>query len=254
MEPVSVMNAIDGWSHEDLANLWSLLGGEGEVPSATLVEERMKWLYHLKVVADSETAVRNGLGWVRSTIQKSEQQSTSSDAIRELPSYDELVAQACKHMKAFDATATLEESELFLAQATIISALQGMTPRQRAEVFQQTVDVDEIASAARVPGRNLYGPATTFAALGVAQASGFGVYLASTTALGFLTHAVGVTLPFVAYTGMTSTIAFLLGPAGWMAAGAWAGWRLSEPKWKKLVPALVYIALVNSRREGQPAG
>ena len=100
-------------------------------------------------------------------------------------------------------------------------------------------------------GPDLKGPATTFALLGAAQASGFGIYLASTTALGFLTHAVGVTLPFTIYTGMTSTIAFLIGPAGWLGAGLWGTWKLTEPEWKKLVPALVCIVATNSLKNLQ---
>jgi hypothetical protein len=67
----------------------------------------------------------------------------------------------------------------------------------------------------------LKGAATTLGAFGAAQASGFGIYLGATTALGFLSQAVGVTLPFAVYTGMSSTIAFLIGPVGFLAAGAW---------------------------------
>jgi hypothetical protein len=67
---------------------------------------------------------------------------------------------------------------------------------------------------------------TTTAVLGAAQASGGAVYIASTTALGFLTHGVGITLPFAVYTGVTSTIAFVIVPVGWLAAGGCVTWRV----------------------------
>ncbi len=86
---------------------------------------------------------------------------------------------------------------------------------------------------------------TTTAVLGAAQASGGAVYIASTTALGFLTHGVGITLPFAVYTGLTSTIAFVIGPVGWLAAGGWAFWKFTGPEWKKLTTAIVYITSRN---------
>ena len=60
---------------------------------------------------------------------------------------------------------------------------------------------------------------TLMGVLGIAQMSGFDIYLASTTALGFFTAAAGVTLPLAAYTGLTSTIALFIGPVGWSVAG-----------------------------------
>lgn len=132
-----------------------------------------------------------------------------------------------------------------------------MTPRQRAKFFEQEIEVEELLGGARIGRPKLAGPATTFAMLGVAQASGFGVYLAASTALGFMTHAVGVTLPFAVYTGMSSTIAFVIGPAGWLAAGAWGFWKLSQPRWKRIIPGLMYIIAVNARHrldeDGAPA-
>ena len=79
------------------------------------------------------------------------------------------------------------------------------------------------------------------------QASGFGVYLAATTALGFTTSAIGITLPFAAYTGLSSTIAFVIGPAGWLAAGLWGAWKVTQAEWKKLVPVVLYIASTRAR-------
>ncbi|MCH2160095.1 MAG: hypothetical protein MK096_15100 [Oleiphilaceae bacterium] len=83
--------------------------------------------------------------------------------------------------------------------------------------------------------------------LGLANAAGFGLYTSATTALGFAMHAVGVTLPFATYTGLSSTIAFVIGPARWLAAGAWAIWGVTGPEWKKIVPALLYVISTEER-------
>jgi hypothetical protein len=36
-------------------------------------------------------------------------------------------------------------------------------------------------------------------------------------------NTIGITLPFAVYTGLTSTIAFVIGPVGWLTAGFWGG-------------------------------
>ena len=90
------------------------------------------------------------------------------------------------------------------------------------------------------------GPATTLATLAVAQGSGFGVYLGATTAVGFLSHAVGVTLPFAIYTGMTSTIAFLIGPFGFLGVGAWLGFRIMGLEWSRILRGVLHLIAMSA--------
>ena len=56
-------------------------------------------------------------------------------------------------------------------------------------------------------------------ALGAAQLSGFGVYLLASSTVGAITSFLGVTLPFAFYTGMSSAIALVIGPIGFLAMG-----------------------------------
>lgn len=249
----SLSTLLRGWTNEDLANLCHLLGIEA-TKDLRSIEDQVKWLYHSKTRAGAESAVRNISNTVLSKVFASRQSSeTNREALREMPTYDELLIGACKHVKAFENGATSDDLEIFLSHAVILAALQRMEPRERQSFFEQQVNAASILGGARVHGSSLAGPTTTFALLGAAQASGFGIYVASTTALGFLTHAVGVTLPFAVYTGMTSTIAFLIGPVGWLSAGLWGAWQLTQPKWKKLIPALVYVIAINSKRDLPPA-
>lgn len=54
------------------------------------------------------------------------------------------------------------------------------------------------------------------------ELSGFGIYLATTTGLGAISSAIGVTFPWVVYQGATTVLGVMLGPIGWGIAGAGA--------------------------------
>lgn len=238
---------IAGWQPEDLANLCVLLGIENNQPVPIIVN-RIKWLYYSKSRAKAISTTRNIINHISSKILKKPFAAVDDSSIWETPSYDELLIGACNHLKAVEKDASPKEMELYISQAVIIAALQRMSPRQRCKVFSEQFNVQNLVESHNIQATSLKGPITAYSMLGLAQASGFGVYIASTTALGFLTHAVGVTLPFAFYTGMSTTIAFVIGPVGWLSAGIWGAWRLTEPKWKYLIPALIYISSTNSRR------
>lgn len=262
MFSTSLYDVLRDWSYEDLRNLCTLLdisttdetGPMSEIELTELIVMRIKWLYHSRTVAEIESTARKAVGWMFSKVAAAEQTEAESNDLRQVPTYDELLVGGCKHLDAYEEGASVADCEEFLSHAVIIAALQRMKPRERQIFFERQVDVAEVTDSAGIQGHDLSGPATTFAMLGAAQLSGFGIYAASTTALGFLTHAVGITLPFAVYTGMTSTIAFIIGPAGWLAAGLWGAWKLTQAEWKKLIPALVYIIAVNSRERNGGSG
>ena len=52
------------------------------------------------------------------------------------------------------------------------------------------------------------------------ELSGFGIYLATTTGLGAISSAIGVTFPWAVYQGATTLLGVMLGPIGWALAGA----------------------------------
>lgn len=241
--PKQIADVIADWQDEDIKNLGKLLDIKGDATPETIAYE-LKWLYHSKTSATIEEKAKSL--WNKIT---NETQEENIDKLREMPSYDELIFGACEHMDTDEKNATLKESELYLSLAVIIAALNKMKPKERVEFFVKQVNLEQITNKTAIKGESYKGALTTVAALGLAQASGFGIYLASTTALGFLTHAVGITLPFAVYTGLGSTIAFIIGPAGWLAAGAFVSWKLTSAEWKKIIPALIYIISVNSRKE-----
>lgn len=233
----TLTEVLSGWSSEELSNLSALLDID-EGSNTDQIIERIRQLYH---------PVRTTVDKLRSILGSQDDQSRKKDLFP-VPTYNDLIVGISKQLKVFEETASLSEQELFITHAVIIASLQHMKPYERKKFFEQQIDVTEVADRTHISGPNVRGPATTFALLGMAQASGFGVYIASTTALGFLTQAIGVTLPFVAYTGLTSTISFLIGPVGWLGAGLWGGWKLIQSNWKKLLPAIVCIIATNRRR------
>lgn len=56
------------------------------------------------------------------------------------------------------------------------------------------------------------------ATLGMAQLSGFGIYLLASSTVGAITSALGITLSFGFYTAMSSIISFAIGPVGLILA------------------------------------
>jgi uncharacterized protein YaaW (UPF0174 family) len=53
----------------------------------------------------------------------------------------------------------------------------------------------------------------------------------------------------VVYAGMSSTIAFLIGPVGFLAAGAWLGWNLTNPEWTRITRGLLHIIAMRAKYE-----
>lgn len=85
-----------------------------------------------------------------------------------------------------------------------------------------------------------------------AKMSGFGVYLLASTVLGSLTNALGITLPFAIYIGMSQTIALILGPVGWAALAGGILFTINQPNWNRLTLAVVYVSMLRNANNHQP--
>ena len=104
--------------------------------------------------------------------------------------------------------------------------------RKWGEVFRKSLenlDEDELQAVLKQADENLKMRAQQMGisfipAAGVVagELSGFGIYLATTTGLGAISSAIGVTFPFAVYQGATTALGVVLGPIGWALAGAGA--------------------------------
>ncbi len=102
--------------------------------------------------------------------------------------------------------------------------------RRSSEAFQKRLEdlnEDELRSIVRDAEDNLKKRAqqmgvTFVPAAGVVagELSGFSIYLATTTGLGAVSSAIGVTFPWAVYQWATTLLGVMLGPIGWTLAGA----------------------------------
>lgn len=92
--------------------------------------------------------------------------------------------------------------------------LKNLGDEELASVIKQADE--NIAKRAQQMGISFI-PVTGIAA---AKMSGFGIYLATTTGLGAISSAIGVTFPWAVYQGATTLLGAMLGPIGWTLAGA----------------------------------
>ena len=163
------------------------------------------------------------------------------------PSYNKILLKVCKKLKITEVqNRSDEEIEICIAQLVMKTVWDKMNPEQREEFEKKLRETSEKYDKSS----SLVSSASIFGALTAAQLSGFGVYLLASTTLGAITGAVGLTLPFAVYTTMSSAIAVVIGPVGWIGAGLFAIWKLTGPNFKKLIPAIIYISALRAKEEG----
>lgn len=123
--------------------------------------------------------------------------------------------------------------------------LEKMDASQKAKFFQ------DMEAEAEKHGKSFGGLAASGGGLALAHASGFGIYLAASSAVGALTGAMGLTLPFAFYTTMSSSIALFTGPVGWALLGGLGLGKLGAANLKKTIPAVAVIASIRMRLESE---
>lgn len=129
-----------------------------------------------------------------------------------------------------------EEIETAVVVKLFQDMLDKLTPEQRQKlIMEMQRDNDDPRLETLLMGGG---------AMTLARMSGFGVYLMASTMLGGLTSALGITLPFAIYMGMSQTIALVLGPVGWVALAGGAIFALNQPNWNRLTLAVLYISAI----------
>jgi len=157
--------------------------------------------------------------------------------------YKEILFQVAKKLSIdFAEPISEEELEIKIAQNAFNSILEKSTPTQRENLERE---LHKIAKKYDKSGE-LLKSGSILATLTAAQLSGFGVYLLASTTLGAITGVMGVALPFVVYTTISSAISIIIGPVGWIGAGLYALWKLTGPDYKKLIPSVLYICMLRS--------
>lgn len=162
------------------------------------------------------------------------------------PSYSRIVCQVAEKLGIEHFGVKVEDLEVEIARKVFQTVWEKMTPDQKmameAELRRAAQEFDKSGALAE--------STSIFTALTAAQLSGFGVYLLASTALGTLTSVIGITLPFAVYTTMSSAIAVIIGPVGWIGAGLFAIWKLTGANYKRLIPAILYVSALRAKQQG----
>ncbi len=137
-------------------------------------------------------------------------------------------------------------SEAELEQLAVSAALTKML--QKATTEQRDKILKELAEAQRQSAK---GEAKVAGALVLANLSGFALYVTASTILGGITGALGIALPFAAYTGLSSLISVVTGPIGWTVLGAWTAFKLGGVNYKKTMASVFMIGAVRGRLIGE---
>tara|TARA_R110002096_G_scaffold97249_1_gene216651 strand:- start:1075 stop:1812 length:738 start_codon:yes stop_codon:yes gene_type:complete len=225
---------ITDWDERDKTIL-AILCDLGENNTATdAIVDKIRWMYNSRT---------------RHRITRNFKRVTRQDSSEEMPcpSYETLLAGAAKKLGIHKHCKTVVEYERYIPQAIIIAALAKMTPAQRDRFFSEEFNATPMWDAAGIKSRNITGLRTAASVLALANASGYAVYAGATTALGFATHAMGITLPYAAYTGLSATIAQLIGPPGWLALATYSFFKVTGTDWNKLMPVLLTIIATKHR-------
>ena len=114
-------------------------------------------------------------------------------------------------------------------------------------IIYKTKFEKEIIDIAKKEKGITYKAGSVFALLTAAQVSGFGVYLLASTTLSTLSGIIGVTLPFAAYSSLSSAIAVIIGPVGWIGAGLFTLWKINDVNYNKIIPAVIYISWLREK-------
>ena len=120
---------------------------------------------------------------------------------------------------------------------------QGLDEELRKEILKKADE--ELKKRAARMGVGLLPAAGVLAG----ELSGFGIYLATTTGLGAISTAIGLTFPWAVYQGATTLLGVALGPIGWALAGAgalvtgghflWKWFGRNDEKLKVVVVAII---------------
>ena len=244
MSSTPLMAEIERLSENERRNLATILDLD-ERSSPEEICEKVRWMYRSRAREKLTRPIRQTWKALKYKPRKAEPDGTRDDESHAVPDWEDLVAGLARQLKVYDRAVASNTSELYISHALIVRALNDMTAAQRMAFFDHQVEFDSVMRHGAPPDKRLVGVGRSVAALGLVNAAGFTLYTASSTALGLVTHAVGITLPFAAYIGLSSTIAFLIGPAGWLAVSAYAIYKVTSTDWARLAPAIVY--LINAR-------
>jgi uncharacterized protein YaaW (UPF0174 family) len=179
------------------------------------------------------------------SISRSLAQDFYRDVFSKPESYKDILHDLCNHLKIkYKQFHSSEDLERMVCQKIMETVWEKMTPQQRKELDSELQKL-----AAKYGKTNEWVKAGGLGGVIIsAELGGMTTYLLATSGLSALSSAIGVTLPFVAYTSLTSAMSVILGPIGWTAAALFAVYALTGPNYKKLILVVLYISALRNEK------
>ena len=152
--------------------------------------------------------------------------------------YREILIDVCQKKKVnFNKNAPIENIEMNLLLKMLEQSLSEMTNEQLTEIAKEMK-------------MDLMNPTPEMILLSVQSAirlSGFSAYIFATRTLAMVLQQIGMKAPFIVYTTLTTTMAFLAGPIGWGITASWLASDFASPAFRVTVPACVIVAYLRQK-------
>lgn len=127
-------------------------------------------------------------------------------------SYNEILDKLLKKNNIeFNTLETIQTKEERILLYKFKKFLQNLSPEEKIKFENEVLKYSKEIGISKEQAISL----NTISTLTIANLSGFGLYLMASTVVGGLTSILGITLPFVFYTSMSSALSVITGPIGW---------------------------------------
>ena len=171
------------------------------------------------------------------------------------PDYYDIIRGVAKKLKLhFEKETTTEEIEELILAGLIEKARAYIIKEkgqqewdkiieQTEEYIQEAINEGKINAHEAAKLKTMSGAAMV-SALIAGRLAGFALFMVVNQIFFAIARTLGLSIG-VAVAGpiIGKTLAFLLGPAGWLIAGLAIVWEIGGPNWKKVIPAVVMVAI-----------
>jgi len=159
-----------------------------------------------------------------------------------LATYSDMLDLTGKNFRANRDGRTDREFERHLVQAAFEKMVDAMDEKDRKLLEHE---ISKYADK-HLGGKNL-DIALSSGGLLAANLGGFATYTMASSLLAGVGSTLGVTLPFAAYTTLSSTLSVVLGPVGIGALGLWGLHKITSPNIKVTILIVLAVAAIRER-------
>ena len=155
--------------------------------------------------------------------------------------YREILCNVCDKQKVnYNRSAPIELIEESLLLRALTARVQDMTDEERGKLVEEL--------HLQVP-RGATATAVVAALQTLIATGGFQPYKIAVILLFSMAKALGLVLPFAAYTALTRTMSIFAGPPGWIATGLLTAYQVGGPAYRVVGPATQVIACLRAKHK-----